>query len=499
MHVYLLAMAIAMAPLSVATAGTPTTTEQSYRQAREVLDAALQAAGGADALRAVKDVSRVGRGTVFNQGQSLKPDAPYTQRGVDVSSVADFGRKWSATETATTTAGNVPTRVRAVLKGDAGFTFNRVTSVVTPTAPAGLTGARNALGRDPVSVLLTANSRAETLRYLGEAALEGRPQRVITFADADGTQIALYVDAQTHLLSKQETAADNAVLGDVVSEVLYSDHRKIGAVPVPFHVVSRTGGEVTQDLTYSEIKLNGGVPETLFEEPKEAVRVSAPPSGPPVAKANAVGQDAYFVEGGTHNSLFVVFSDHVLLIEAPQSVERAQAVLGAIREVAGDKPVRYVVPTHYHFDHSGGLRAAVAAGATVVTTAGNRAFVERLAAAPHVLRPDALSRNPKKPLIETFSGKRVFTDGTHTVELIDVGPTPHVDEILVAYLPREKLVFVADLFGIPAEGPIPPAGATAREFAQKLKTLGPVERIAPGHGRLGTLEELTAAVAKAQP
>jgi glyoxylase-like metal-dependent hydrolase (beta-lactamase superfamily II) len=386
--------------------------------------------------------------------------------------------------------------VRAVLKNDAGFTFNKVTSVLAPTTPAGLTAARNALARDPLVVLLTANSRAETLRSLGEATLDGRPQRVITFADEGGAQIALYVDAQTHLLSKQETAADNAVLGDVVNEILYSDHRKIGAVPVPFHVVSRTGGEVTQDLTYSEIKLNGGVPDALFEEPKDAIRVSAPPSGT-AAKANAIGQDAYFVDGGTHNSLFVVFNDHVLLIEAPQNVDRAQAVLGAIREVAGDKPVRYVVPTHYHFDHSGGLRAAVAAGATVVTTAGNRAFVERLAAAPHVLRPDALSRSPRQPVIETFGGKRVFTDGTHTVEVIDVGPTPHVDEILVAYLPKEKLVFVADLFGIPAEGPVPPAGATAREFAQKLKTMGlAVERIAPGHGRLGTLEELTAAVAK---
>ena len=498
MHRNLLAMAIVMAPLS-ATAGTPTTTETSFRQAREVLNGALEAAGGVDALRAVKDVSRVARGTVFNQGQSLDPEKPYTQRGVDVTSVADFGRRWSATETATTTAGNVPGRARAVLKGDSGFTLNRVTSVLTPTTPAGLANARNALARDPVVVLLTAASRPETLRYLGEATLDGRPQRVITFADEGGAQIALYIDAQTRLLSKQETAADNAVLGDVVNEVLYSDHRKIGAVPVPFRVVSRTGGEVTQDLTYSEIKLNAGLADSLFEEPPDAVRVSPPATGT-AAKVTSIGQDAYFVDGGTHNSLFVVFGDHVLLVEAPQSVERAQAVLSAIRGVAGDKPVRYVVPTHYHFDHAGGLRAAVAAGATVVTTSGNRAFVERLAAAPRVLRPDALARNPKKPAIETFSGKRVFTDGTHTVELYDVGPSPHVAEVLVAYLPREKVVFVADLFGFPAEGPIPPAGATAREFAQKIKALGlAVEKIAPGHGRIGTLEELTAAVTKPQP
>jgi glyoxylase-like metal-dependent hydrolase (beta-lactamase superfamily II) len=488
-----------LAAAAVASPAAQTVTQRSQQQARQVLDAALAAAGGADALRAVKDVARTGRGTIFNQGQSLKPDGPYTQRAVEVASLSDFGRRWSAVETASTTAGSVPGRGRAVLKGDSGFAFNRVTSVLTPMTAGGVATARGALGRDPVSVLLTAASRPETLRYLGEEAYEGHPHRVITFADGDGTQVALYVDARTQLVSKQETLADNPVLGDVVNEVAYSDYRPVGGVQVPFHVVSRTGGEVTQDLAYSEVKVNAGAADSFFAVPPEAVKVSPPPSGN-AATLTKLGDDTYLVEGGSHNSLFVVFQDHVLLIEAPQGTERAQAVLAKVRETAGDKPVRYVVPTHYHFDHSGGLRAAIAAGATVVTTPGNRGFVERLAAAPHTVKPDALSRSPRKPPIETVTGKRVFTDGTRTVELYDVGPTPHVDEMLVAYLPGEKIVFVADLFGIPAEGPIPPAGRTSREFAEKLKTLGlKVERIIPAHGRPGTPADLAAALAQPVP
>jgi glyoxylase-like metal-dependent hydrolase (beta-lactamase superfamily II) len=488
-----------LATLAAPAPGAQTVTQRSALQAREVLDAAIAAAGGLEALRAVKDVSRTGKGTAFNQGQSLRPDAPLTTRAIEVSSVTDFARRWNAVETAQTPAGGIPARARAVVKGDAGFTLNKVLSVVTPMTAGAAATARAGIGRDPVAVLLTALARAETLRSLGEATVEGRPQRVITFADADGAQVALYVDAATRMLTRQETVADNAVLGDVANEVAYSDYRAVGGVQVPFHVVTRTGGEVVQDLTYGEVKVNAGAADASFEAPADAVRVAPAATGAQVT-LNKLGEDAYLVEGGTHNSLFVVMADHVVLVEAPQSVDRAQAVLAKVRETAGDKPIRYVVPTHYHFDHSGGLRAAVAGGATIVTTAGNRAFVERMAAAPHVLRPDALSRAPRKPEVETVSGKRVFTDGTRTLEVYEVGPTPHVDEMLIAYLPKEKVVFVADLFGIPAEGPIPPAGASARQFAEKVKALGlQVERIAPAHGRLGTLDDLGAALGKPVP
>jgi glyoxylase-like metal-dependent hydrolase (beta-lactamase superfamily II) len=94
-------------------------------------------------------------------------------------------------------------------------------------------------------------------------------------------------------------------------------------------------------------------------------------------------------------------------------------------------------------------------------------------------------------MVETFTGKRVFSEGARTLEIHDVGPNPHVAEMAVAYLPKEKTLFVADLFTIPAEGPLSPAGAATREFAAKVQALGlQVEKIAPAHGRLGTMDEL---------
>jgi hypothetical protein len=142
------------------------------------------------------------------------------------------------------------------------------------------------------------------------------------------------------------------------------------------------------------------------------------------------------------------------------------------------------------------LRSYVAKGITILTTPGNKAFVEKMAATAHTIRPDAQEREKKKPVIETFTGKKVLSDGARSLELYDVGPNPHVSEVLVAYLPKEKALFVADLLIIPVEGPWPPASPGLLDFDQKLRALGlSVETFAPAHGRMGKLEDLKAGVA----
>jgi glyoxylase-like metal-dependent hydrolase (beta-lactamase superfamily II) len=103
--------------------------------------------------------------------------------------------------------------------------------------------------------------------------------------------------------------------------------------------------------------------------------------------------------------------------------------------------------THHHGDHIGGLRSFIAEGATVITTAGTRKVVELLVAAPHADRLAAQPRSPEFLLLE--KGRRVLTDGSRTVELIDIGPHPHASEMVIAYLPKERVVFQGDMFIIP--------------------------------------------------
>ena len=465
------------------------TSDASYQKAKQTLDAGIQAIGGLETLRAVKEVWRSGTGTNWAQGQSMKPDALIT-RAVEVKSFSDFANRKSATETVVSGAGALTARNRAVLQGDAGFNHNVVGGTLTAMAPGAIAGARNALRRDPAALLLTALGRAETLRSLSNDT--------IAFADTDGTQFALTFDATTHLLSKVETLGDNAVLGDALTELVLSEYKDFPAggstVKLPTRSVTRVAGDTTQDLKYAEVKLNAGAPADAFDAPKSAYTMAPAPA--PGITTTKLGDDAYWVSGGTHHSWLVGFKDHVVVVEAPLNEDRSNAVMAKAAELFPGKPVRYVVMSHYHFDHSGGLRTYVAKGVTILTTPGNKAFLEKMAAAPHTIRPDAQEREKKKPVIETFTGKKTLTDGTRTLELIDVGPNPHVNEVLVAYLPKEKALFVADLLIIPLEGPWPPASPGLLDFDQKWKALGlAVDSFAPAHGRMGKPEDLKAGAA----
>jgi glyoxylase-like metal-dependent hydrolase (beta-lactamase superfamily II) len=473
--------------------------DKSYKEARPVLDAGIRAMGGLEALHGIKDVWRASTGTGYNQGQSLMPDAPLTTRSIQVTSLFDFAGRRSDAETVTIPASGPPTKTRAVLDGESLLGYNLVTNVLTPSSPGAVAAARTAMRRDPAVLLLTALSRSETLRSLGEETIDGTKHRVITFADSDGAQIGLFFDAASGLLTRFDTLADNAVLGDTLTENALLDYREVpvgaGRVRLPGRVVTRVAGEITLDFKHSDIKVNQNAAAPLYAPPKDALTVPPAPPGSGVA-VTKLGEDVYFAAGGSHHSLIVAFKDHVVVVEAPLNEERSLAVMAKLAEIVPGKPVKYVVPTHYHFDHSGGLRTYIAKGVTILTTPGNAAFIERLASAPHTIRPDILSREPRKPVIETFTGKKVLSDGARTLELHDIGPSPHVMECVIAYLPREKVLFESDLLTIPVQGPYPPASPALVDLADKIRRLGlAVETIAPGHGRMGTLDDLKAALA----
>jgi glyoxylase-like metal-dependent hydrolase (beta-lactamase superfamily II) len=159
------------------------------------------------------------------------------------------------------------------------------------------------------------------------------------------------------------------------------------------------------------------------------------------------------------------------------------------------RPVAALALTHHHDDHAGGTRAFVAAGATVVTTAGNVDYLRAMAAAPRTLHPDSLARSPREPRIEVVRGRRVFAAGGRRLELIEVGPSPHVDEMLVAWLPEEGILFQGDLLNVPRGGPVPPAVDTTVHFAERLRELAIAPRVHVGvHGAVGGPEHLAEAL-----
>jgi glyoxylase-like metal-dependent hydrolase (beta-lactamase superfamily II) len=237
--------------------------------------------------------------------------------------------------------------------------------------------------------------------------------------------------------------------GDMALEAIYSDYRDVNGVKFPMHIVQRQGGYPILDLTVSDVKPNAQV---NIQPPANAASGAPPAPGTPSEK---LGDGVYLILGG-YASLAIEMKDHIVVVEAPQTEERAVAVFAEAKRLIPNKPIRYVINTHHHVDHSGGIRAAMAEGATIVTHEVNKPFFEKIAAAPHTLSPDRLSAAKKKPAFETMTEKKVMTDGNQVIELYHLADNGHNAGLLVVYLPKIKTLLEADAYNPPAQASAPP-------------------------------------------
>jgi glyoxylase-like metal-dependent hydrolase (beta-lactamase superfamily II) len=277
---------------------------------------------------------------------------------------------------------------------------------------------------------------------------------------------------------------------------MFSDYAKVGNLQVPQTWSWRLAGDIVAKYKVKAV-FNAKDADKSFEFADAGFRkVAALPLvlKPTVEKL----ADGVFVvqnvAGQNQNTMAIEFRDYVFAVEAPGSSEGADSVIKRIKEAIPGKPIRYVAVTHHHGDHIGGLRSFIAEGATVVTTQGNRQTIETMAAAP---QNDRLAKNPRKlEFAFVEGGKRTFTDGERTVELIDVGPNPHAREMLIAYLPKQRIVFQGDLFFFPNnDSPVGPPQPTTLSFVRKLKEKGlVVDQIAGVHGRTATGAEFMRAL-----
>ena len=322
-----------------------------------------------------------------------------------------------------------------------------------------------------------------------------------------GTEVSFMVDGKykmTGVLNAQgqvdrvQTWIDNPVLGDMLVETTYSGYKDFGGVTFPSRIVQTQGGQTSLDVTVSEVQSN---PTVNIQVPHTVTNPAPPP--PAQVASEKIADGVYYLTGGTHHSAAVEMRDHIVLIESPLGDARALAVIAKAKELIPNKPIRYVVNTHVHFDHSGGLRAAVDEGATVVTNQANRAFYEKAWAAPHTLILDKLSQSKKKAKFQTVGNTGRLTDGTRTIELYAIMNNPHTTGIIMAYLPKEKILFESDAFTpLPANAPgpaLPPANvqfATALyDNIQRLKL--DVDTILGGHGpRVAKIADLRAGLGR---
>lgn len=473
--------------------------QRSYHQARRVLDEAIEAMGGVEALRGIKDFTLKEKGKIYARFQSATPEPPFGVGTSEETLIVDNERGLLFDELKTSTGG-FNNWITTIIKGSEGHTLDMWSRTDTPIANPSLNNFRGQIRRMPPFILLEALDRAATLRWVGEDQLAGKKQRVISVIRPDNQQLALYFDAQTNLLSRYEFLYADPMVGDSVIAQNYPAYRDVGKVKIPTGRILYNSGGVVQETEYTDVQINTRPAESMFTLPQGFSKLSAPPATPAPAAVTKVADDVYMLNGlagGTHNVMFVAFNDYVLVLEAPEQTfygSNSVQALAKIKETVPGKPIKYLVLTHHHSDHAGGFREYVAEGTTVVTTPGNKSFLEHVAKVESSLLPKAKKKQPM--VIETVENKkRVFEDDKHRVELYDIGPNPHANEILVAYLPKEKILFQADLFNSAANGSIPIAQDVTLKFSDQLEKLGlQIEKIYGVHGRPTTVEELRTAI-----
>ena len=325
--------------------------------------------------------------------------------------------------------------------------------------------------------------------------LEGRKMTIVSFTLNNKYRVNGHITDQ-NLVERVQTWVANPVFGDMVYEHRYTDYKDYNGVKFPGVLHSHQGdpsifpGHNWMEVRPTAVQVN--VPAAAVAV-TDAVRNATIP--PVRAESTQLAQGVWLIAGGSHNSVLVEFRDFVAVVEAPQDETRSLAVIAEVQRLVPNKPIQYVVNTHHHFDHSGGLRTYVAQGTTVITHEQNKDFYERVFFYPsaRTIQPDRLSMlNPwfagnRTRSIQTLNSKYTLSDGVRTMDIHPVQGLNHNANMLIVYLPTEKILINADLYSPPVPGqPAPavnPSITSLNNNIQRLKL--DVTRHVPIHGIVG--------------
>ena len=302
--------------------------------------------------------------------------------------------------------------------------------------------------------------------------------------DWPGRFTAVAVISADGLVRRVESTFADPVMGDTSVVTTYDDYKSTGGIQFPTRVRQTAGGYPVLDLNVTDVQVN---PSLAIAVPDAARNISER------VTSEKVVDGVWFVAGGSHNSVLIELADRLILVEAPLNDARTLAVIEHVKGLVPGKPIRLVVNSHPHFDHAGGIRAAVAEGAMIVTHADNVPYFERAFATESRIRPDAMAKAGRRPTFLAVPTKLEIGDSTRSVEVHRIAGGPHSDSFVMVYLPKERLLIEADAYTPAAPDTPPPATANANNVnlvdnIERLKLS--IDRILPLHGRVVPVSEL---------
>lgn len=318
----------------------------------------------------------------------------------------------------------------------------------------------------------------------------GASYTTVSFTEPGRFEATLWIDA-AGMVTRIDSRLPHPVMGDTDVTTTYSGWRDVGGgVKFPQRMQQSQGGHPTFDIAIKDVKPNAPVEAAVPDTVRNfAERVTADP----------VAQGVWFLAGGSHNSVAIEMKDHIVVVESPLYDGRAAAVLAKANELVPGKAVRTVINSHHHFDHAGGLRAAVASGATLITSAMAKPWFEKTFANANRINPDLLARSGRSANITGVSGKHVISDGSRVVEVHEMQGSVHAQGFMMVWLPAERLLIQADAYtpGPPNSAPPPVPNANNVNLVQNIERLGlNVDRILPLHSRVVPMSQLLADIGR---
>lgn len=457
--------------------------------------AVLRRADAAMGASALKTLSYSGTGSAWQFGQGFQAGKPWPKLNLgSYTRLIDYDKAgWREdvvrSRAEPTGGGAVPARgdQKLSMAVSGHYAWNQV-GPAPAAAPVQVANRVHDLWITPHGVVKAAQRNKAKVEW---RALGGKQVAAVSFVESGQYAATAYIDDDGRVL-RVDSVMPSPVLGDTPVVTTYEDYRVHGPIVFPARIRQSAGGYPVFDLAVSQV------------QPNAAVDLPVPDNVRGFAEnvtSEKIADGVWFMAGASHNSVAVEMKDHVIVVEAPLYDGRSAAMLAAVKKLVPGKPIRYVINSHWHFDHAGGLRTAAAEGAALVIHKDTQAWLQKALRTPNRVSPDLLAKSGRKAKVIGATDGMVLGDGARRVEVRYIRDSVHAAPFLMVWLPRERLLVEGDAYTPLAPNAAPPSPANANnvnlvENIERLKL--PVDRILPLHGRVVPLAELYRTVGRKQ-
>jgi glyoxylase-like metal-dependent hydrolase (beta-lactamase superfamily II) len=497
----------------------------SAQSPADLVKQSVEALGGADAIRAIKSFVAKVDAKHWEPGQSYSVNGESRFLGDSTVAISvDFANgvsrydwdrdmKFPAVERVKYSEIRYPT-YGAVIdeKGQA-----------TPMSAIRLAASFRETGRGAPALvrLLGAIDRPQSVAAIEDQKLGNQtlPAVVLTDAPPYNFKYIIMFDRTTKLPAAVRTRDEDNIWGDANYDMILSDWKTVGGLKVAHIRSYQLNGMEVQRFTTKEITLNAAIPTATFAVP-DAIKAAAKPPAtsnvpfqwvmrriflarftdsdaiyfPPNGSFKLVelGPNVQMVQGGGANNLIVNMKDGLVVVDAPVDEGQSKWVIDAAKKKYPGKPIKSLILTHHHMDHTGGMRIFAAEGATVIVPAPDKAYFEQAIKAPHTLEPDAQQKAMKPANVQEVKETMSLKDDTVEINLYNI-PNPHVEGMLLVHVVKDNVLWVTDL--VSPRGPVGrnPGTVAVGSALRQYNITGAT--IAGGHGATAKQADIAPALA----